>query len=99
MSLSTKDQGLCIRAVEHQGAKYAISFLTFHNEINNIFFFVRKFFFRLVTSVGQRKNSDSPRGIEAQIFEFHTTRVLHTSKISNVDNVMFVHRIREMVSF
>ena len=45
MSLSTKDLGLCIRAVEHQGAKYAISFLTFHNEINNIFFFVRKFFF------------------------------------------------------
>ena len=28
-------------------------------------------FFRLVTSVRQRKNSDSPRGIEPQIFGFH----------------------------
>ena len=55
MSLSTKDQGLCIRAVEHQGVKYAISFLTFHNEINNIFFFVRKFFFSSCHERGSKK--------------------------------------------
>ena len=55
MSLSTKDLGLCIRAVEHQGAKYAISFLTFHNEINNISFFVRKFFFSSCHERGSKK--------------------------------------------
>ena len=27
------------------------------------------------------------------------TRVLHTVRISNVDSVMFVNRLREMVSF
>ena len=32
-------------------------------------------------------------------YEVHMTRVLHTAKISNVDSVMFVNRIREMVSF
>ena len=31
--------------------------------------------------------------------EVHMTRVLHTAGISNVDSVMFVDRIREMVSF
>ena len=31
---------------------------------------LRKMFFRLVTSVGQRKNSESPRGIEPQTFGF-----------------------------
>ena len=31
---------------------------------------VEKDVFRLVTSVGQRKNSESPRGIESQIFGF-----------------------------
>ena len=29
----------------------------------------------------------------------HMTRVLHTARISNVDGVMFVIRIRDMVSF
>ena len=69
--------------------------------------------FRLVTCVGQRKNSKFPRGIEPQTFGFrapmlyhepqrlygykvHMTRVLHTARISNVDSVMFVNRIREM---
>ena len=32
-------------------------------------------------------------------YEVITTRILHTAKISNVDSVMFVYRIREMVSF
>ena len=32
-------------------------------------------------------------------YEVHMTRVLHTAGISNVDSVMFVDRIREMVSF
>ena len=27
------------------------------------------------------------------------TRVLHTARISNVDSVMFVNRVREMASF
>ena len=31
--------------------------------------------------------------------KFHMTRVLHTAWISNVDGVMFVIRIRDMVSF
>ena len=32
-------------------------------------------------------------------YEVHMTRVLHTAKISNVDSVMFVNRIRRIVSF
>ena len=32
-------------------------------------------------------------------YEVHMTRVIHTAKISNVHSVMFVNRIREMVSF
>ena len=32
-------------------------------------------------------------------YEVHLTRVLHTARISNVDSVMFVNRLREMVSF
>ena len=32
-------------------------------------------------------------------YEVHITRVLPTARISNVDGVMFVIRIREMVSF
>ena len=32
-------------------------------------------------------------------YEVHKTRVLHTARISNVDNAMFVNRIREMVNF
>ena len=31
-----------------------------------------KRFFRLVTSVGQRKNSESPRGIEPKTFGFRS---------------------------
>ena len=32
-------------------------------------------------------------------YEVHMTRVLHTARISNVDSVMFVNRLREMASF
>ena len=32
-------------------------------------------------------------------YEVHITRVLHAARISNFDSVMFVNRIREMVSF
>ena len=32
-------------------------------------------------------------------YEVHMTRVLHTARISSVDSVMFVNRIREMASF
>ena len=32
-------------------------------------------------------------------YEVHMTRVLHPARISNVDTVMFVNRIREMVNF
>ena len=31
-------------------------------------------------------------------YEVHMTRVLHTARIRNVGSVMFVNRIREMVS-
>ena len=68
-------------------------------------------FFRLVTSVGQRKNSESPQEIKPQTFRFCAlilylshrdstvskvynkvckTHVLHTARISNVNNIMFV---------
>ena len=71
----------------------------------------RCFFFRLVTSVGQRKNSESPQEIKPQTFRFCAlilylshrdstvskvyyevcmTHVLHTARISNVNNIMFV---------
>ena len=32
-------------------------------------------------------------------YKVHITRVLHIARISNVDSVMFVNRIREMESF
>ena len=32
-------------------------------------------------------------------YEVQMTRVLHTVRISNVDSVMFIDRLREMVSF
>ena len=32
-------------------------------------------------------------------YEVHMTRVLHTAGINNVDSVMFVNRMREMISF
>ena len=32
-------------------------------------------------------------------YKVHMTCILHIAKISNVDSVMFVNRIREMVSF
>ena len=32
-------------------------------------------------------------------YEVHMTRVLHTARISNVDSVKFIDRLREMVSF
>ena len=66
--------------------------------------------FRLVTSVGQRKNSESLQEIKPQTFRFCAlilylshrdstvskvfykvcmTHVLHTARISNVNNIMF----------
>ena len=32
-------------------------------------------------------------------YEVHMTCVLHTAGISNVDSVMFINRMKEMVSF
>ena len=32
-------------------------------------------------------------------YEVHKTHALHTARISNVDSVMILNRIREMVSF
>ena len=72
--------------------------------------------FGLVTSVGKKKYSESPQGIEPQsidalplrhkdsmvsevYYEVRKTRVSHTAKITNVDSVLFVNRMREMVSF
>ena len=72
--------------------------------------------FGLVTSVGQKKYSESPQGIEPQsidalplshkdsmvgevYYEVRKTRVSHTAKITNVDSVLFVNRMREMESF
>ena len=39
-----------------------------------------KRFFRLVTSVGQRKNSESPRGIEPQTFRFRAPMLYHITR-------------------
>ena len=71
-------------------------------------------FFRLVMSVGQRKNSESPMSprlrsdalplshkdslVSRVYYEVLMTRVLHTVRISNVDGIMFVRKV-EMVSF
>ena len=38
---------------------------------------IEKDVFRLVTSVGQRKNSESPRGIESQTFGFRAPMLYH----------------------
>ena len=38
---------------------------------------IEKDFFCLVTSVGQRKNSESPWGIEPQTFRFHALMLYH----------------------
>ena len=78
---------------------------------------IEKDIFRLVTWVGQRKNSESLWGVEPQTFGFratmlyhrcsmvreiyyevHMTRFLHTVRISNFDNVIFVNSIGKMVS-
>ena len=65
-------------------------------------------FFRLFTSVGQIKNSESPSDssslshtdftVSEVYYEIHMTRVLHTDRINNVDSVMFLNIIREMAS-
>ena len=54
--------------------------------------------FRLVTSVGQRKKSESPT-VREVYYEVHMTRDLHTARISDIDSVMFVNKIRNMASF
>ena len=67
---------------------------------------LRKMFFRLVMSVGQRKNSESPMSprlrsdalplshkdslVSRVYYEVLMTRVLHTVRMSNVDSVMFL---------
>ena len=38
---------------------------------------IEKDVFRIVTSVRQRKNSESPRGIEPQIFGFRAPMLYH----------------------
>ena len=56
---------------------------------------------RLVASVAQGKNYECPwdSTVNEVYYEVHMTRVMHTARISNVDSVMFVNRIREMVIF
>ena len=39
---------------------------------------------------------DLPSTASEGYYEVHMTRVLHTARISNVDSVMFVNRIRKM---
>ena len=78
---------------------------------------IEKDVFHLFMSMGQRKNSEFPWGIEPQTFRnLHSVMLyhwdtetlwwvrslmrftLHTSRISNVNSVVFVNRIREVVS-
>ena len=47
---------------------------------------------------GTKKKSESPTVSEVY-YEVHMTRVLHTARISDIDSVMFVNRIRSMASF
>ena len=51
----------------------------------------------LVTSVAQGKNSECPwdSKVSEVYYEVHMTRVLHTVRISNVDSVMFINRVRD----
>ena len=51
----------------------------------------------LVTSVAQGKNSECPwdSKVSEVYYEVHMTRVLHTARISNVDSVMFINRVRD----
>ena len=49
----------------------------------------KKFFFRLVTSVGQRKNSESPRGIEPQTFALMLKPLSHRDSTMNVRLLFF----------
>lgn len=68
--------------------------------------------FSLVTSAGQIKNPESPRGIKPQTFKLWAsilqilwcprtlessdmTCILHTSRIRNVNSIMYVNRIRK----
>ena len=53
-----------------------------------------------VTSVGQRKDSESPWGIEPQTFGFRAPMLYHwATETLQWAKFMFVNRIREMVSF
>ena len=67
--------------------------------------------FRLVSSVGQRKNQTSgpriPRfdalplshrdsTVSEVYYEVHTARFLHTSRMNNVDSVMFVGQVDQI---
>ena len=45
--------------------------------------------FRLVTSVGQRKNSGSPKGIEPQTLGFRTPMLYHLATDSPVTEVYY----------
>ena len=73
--------------------------------------------FRLVSSVGQRKNYESPWGIKPQAlgfrasmsyhwdstvselyYEVHMARFLHTSRMNNVDSVIFVGQIVDQIA-
>lgn len=51
--------------------------------------------FRLVTSVRQRKNSESfeEPNLRPSDSALPVTRVLHVARIRNVDSIMFVNRI------
>ena len=47
-----------------------------------------------------RYSTVEPHSTVSEVYyEVHMTRVLHTARISNVDSVMFIDRLREMVSF
>ena len=56
---------------------------------------IKKDVFRLVTSVGQRKNSESPWGIEPQTFGFRAPMFYHWATETTVNEVYYeVHMTR-----
>ena len=58
---------------------------------------LRKMFFRLFTSVGQRKNSESPREIEPQTFGFALRCSTTEPGVQKIHRSQFTESIRDIL--
>ena len=60
---------------------------------------IGKDFYRLVTSVGQRKNSESSQGIEPQTFRFHAPMLYHwATKTLGTQRFLLLYTRDKMIS-